>query len=67
MVWTVNRPDRLAAYLDDPRVAGIITDVPALAAATRDAVTDARGGPAAAVTARMDHPFPNRVRPEHGE
>jgi glycerophosphoryl diester phosphodiesterase len=28
LVWTVNAPERLARHLADPRVAGVITDVP---------------------------------------
>jgi glycerophosphoryl diester phosphodiesterase len=35
MVWTVNGPQRLRAYLADGRVAGIITDLPGLALETR--------------------------------
>jgi glycerophosphoryl diester phosphodiesterase len=35
MVWTVNGPHRLRAYLADGRVAGIITDLPGLALETR--------------------------------
>lgn len=31
IVWTVDGPQRLRAYLDDGRVAGIITDLPGLA------------------------------------
>ncbi len=35
IVWTVNGPQRLRAYLADGRVAGIITDLPGLAVAAR--------------------------------
>ena len=35
MVWTVDGPHRLRAYLADGRVAGIITDLPGLAVETR--------------------------------
>jgi glycerophosphoryl diester phosphodiesterase len=35
MVWTVNGPQRIRSYLADGRVAGIITDLPGLAVATR--------------------------------
>ena len=35
MVWTVDGPQRLRAYLSDGRVAGIITDLPGLAVETR--------------------------------
>jgi len=35
VVWTVNGPARLRRYLADPRVAGIITDLPALAVQLR--------------------------------
>jgi glycerophosphoryl diester phosphodiesterase len=35
LVWTVNGPQRLRAYLADGRVAGIITDLPGLALETR--------------------------------
>ena len=35
MVWTVDGPQRLRAYLADGRVAGIITDLPGLAVETR--------------------------------
>jgi glycerophosphoryl diester phosphodiesterase len=35
MVWTVDGPQRLRAYLADGRVAGIITDLPRLAVETR--------------------------------
>jgi glycerophosphoryl diester phosphodiesterase len=34
-VWTVNRPEHLSRMLADGRVAGIVTDVPALAVALR--------------------------------
>jgi glycerophosphoryl diester phosphodiesterase len=35
MVWTVDGPQRMRAYLADGRVAGIITDLPGLAVETR--------------------------------
>ncbi|HEY6468435.1 MAG TPA: glycerophosphodiester phosphodiesterase [Candidatus Dormibacteraeota bacterium] len=35
MVWTVDGPQRLHAYLSDGRVTGIITDLPGLAVETR--------------------------------
>jgi hypothetical protein len=35
IVWTVDGPQRLRAYLADGRVAGIITDLPGLAVETR--------------------------------
>ena len=50
LVWTVNGPQRLRAYLADGRVAGIITDLPGLALETRrelarrDAQEDAMPG-----------------------
>lgn len=34
-VWTVDEPERLGNYLRDPRIAGIITDQPTVAARTR--------------------------------
>ena len=34
MVWTVDGPQRMRAYLADGRVAGIITDLPGLAVET---------------------------------
>jgi glycerophosphoryl diester phosphodiesterase len=55
MVWTVDGPQRLRAYLADGRVAGIITDLPGLAVETRRELiagaegegTSTRRGPAA--------------------
>ena len=35
MVWTVDGPQRLRAYLADGRAAAIITDLPGLAVETR--------------------------------
>jgi len=58
VVWTVNRPDRLLAYLGDPRVQGVITDVPELATVQR---ARAAGDRSASVTRRIGHPFPSRV------
>jgi glycerophosphoryl diester phosphodiesterase len=39
VVWTVNDPRRLERRLADPRIAGVITDVPELALKTRAALT----------------------------
>ena len=61
VVWTVNRPDRLLAYLSDPRVQGVITDAPELATAVRAEATAARS---AAVTGRIEPTFPSRVPPD---
>jgi glycerophosphoryl diester phosphodiesterase len=46
LVWTVNDPRRIQRHLSDPRVAGVITDVPALALQVRSALS-ARTEPAA--------------------
>jgi glycerophosphoryl diester phosphodiesterase len=43
MVWTVNGPQRLRSYLADGRVAGIITDLPGLAVATRQELISGAG------------------------
>jgi glycerophosphoryl diester phosphodiesterase len=44
MVWTVDGPQRLRAYLADGRVAGIITDLPGLAVETRrELISGAQG------------------------
>ena len=43
MIWTVNGPRRLRAYLADGRVAGIITDLPGLALEARRELTSGRG------------------------
>ena len=44
MVWTVDGPQRLRAYLADGRVAGIITDLPRLAVETRrELISGAQG------------------------
>jgi glycerophosphoryl diester phosphodiesterase len=66
MVWTVDGPHRLRAYLADGRVAGIITDLPGLAVATRrDLATD--GGQEdsmpAHVTGLSRPALTDRVRP----
>lgn len=44
MVWTVDGPQRLRAYLADARVAGIITDLPGLAVETRRELVDGAKG-----------------------
>jgi hypothetical protein len=44
MVWTVDGPQRLRAYLADGRVAGIITDLPGLAVETRRELIDGAKG-----------------------
>ncbi|MFZ0178490.1 MAG: glycerophosphodiester phosphodiesterase [Candidatus Dormiibacterota bacterium] len=44
MVWTVDGPQRLRAYLADGRVAGIITDLPGLAVETRRELVDGAKG-----------------------
>jgi len=68
IVWTVNGPQRLHAYLADPRVAGIITDLPGLAvAARRELSVEASRDPSmdtrADVTGITRQPFPRQVRP----
>jgi len=45
-VWTVNDPRRMRRHLADPRVAGVITDVPGGALALRTTLS-ARTEPAA--------------------
>jgi glycerophosphoryl diester phosphodiesterase len=66
MVWTVNGPQRLRAYLADGRVAGIITDLPGLALETRrelarrDAQEDLMPG---LVTGLSRPALTDRVRP----
>jgi glycerophosphoryl diester phosphodiesterase len=66
LVWTVNGPQRLRAYLADGRVAGIITDLPGLALesrrelARRDAQEDAMPGH---VTGPSRPALTDRVRP----
>jgi glycerophosphoryl diester phosphodiesterase len=66
LVWTVNGPQRLRAYLADGRVAGIITDLPGLALETRrelarrDAQEDAMPGH---VTGPSRPALTDRVRP----
>jgi glycerophosphoryl diester phosphodiesterase len=41
LVWTVNAPRRLTRHLADPRVAGVITDVPQAALQARRTVARA--------------------------
>jgi glycerophosphoryl diester phosphodiesterase len=67
VVWTVNGPERLQRYLADPRIAGVITDVPRLAVSTRVLVANDRARDPSAVTGRSDHAFPRLVRAEHSE
>jgi glycerophosphoryl diester phosphodiesterase len=66
MVWTVNGPQRLRAYLADGRVAGIITDLPGIALETRREI--ALGGAQEEfmpghVTGLSRPPLTDRVRP----
>jgi glycerophosphoryl diester phosphodiesterase len=66
LVWTVNGPQRLRAYLADGRVAGIITDLPGLALETRREVArgDAQEDPMPGhVTGRSRSALTDRVRP----
>ena len=44
LVWTVDGPQRLRAYLADGRVAGIITDLPGLAVETRRELISGESG-----------------------
>ena len=44
IVWTVDGPQRLRAYLADGRVAGIITDLPGLAVETRRELIPGQSG-----------------------
>jgi len=57
MVWTVNGPQRLRAYLADGRVAGIITDLPGVAVAARRELSE---------EASPDHPMDTRSEPSAG-
>jgi glycerophosphoryl diester phosphodiesterase len=57
MVWTVNGPQRLRAYLADARVAGIITDLPGLAVAARRELSE---------EASPDHSMDTRSDPSAG-
>jgi glycerophosphoryl diester phosphodiesterase len=73
MVWTVNGPQRLRAYLADGRVAGIITDLPGLALETREELAsspdrdtdlgDQEGAMRPLVTGPSRPPLNDRVRP----
>jgi glycerophosphoryl diester phosphodiesterase len=66
MVWTVNGPQRLRAYLADGRVAGIITDLPGLALETRRelAPRDAQEDPMHGLVTGFSRPaLTDRVRP----
>jgi glycerophosphoryl diester phosphodiesterase len=66
MVWTVNGPQRLRAYLADGRVAGIITDLPGLALETRRALAsrDAQEDPMPGLVTGLSRPaLTDRVRP----
>jgi hypothetical protein len=66
MVWTVNGPQRLRAYLADGRVAGIITDLPGLALDTRRelAPRDAQEEPMPGLVTGFSRPaLTDRVRP----
>jgi glycerophosphoryl diester phosphodiesterase len=71
VVWTVNGTARLQQYLADPRIEGIITDLPGLAAQLRRTRPEpANASPESAVpkpvTASARPPFPGRVRPNSG-
>ena len=57
IVWTVNGPQRLRAYLADGRVAGIITDLPGLAVVARRDLS---------AEARPDQPMDTRSDPSAG-
>ncbi len=73
MVWTVNGPQRLRAYLADGRVAGIITDLPGQALETRQDLAsspdrdtdlgDQEGAMRPLVTGLRRPPLDDRVRP----
>jgi glycerophosphoryl diester phosphodiesterase len=66
MVWTVNGPQRLRAYLADGRVAGIITDLPGLALETRRELArrDAQEDPMPGLVTGLSRPaLTDRVRP----
>jgi glycerophosphoryl diester phosphodiesterase len=66
MVWTVNGPQRLRAYLADGRVAGIITDLPGLALETRRELArrDAQEDPMPGHVTGLSRPaLTDRVRP----
>jgi glycerophosphoryl diester phosphodiesterase len=66
MVWTVNGPQRLRAYLADGRVAGIITDLPGVALETRRelAPRDAQEDPMHGLVTGFSRPaLTDRVRP----
>ncbi len=60
VVWTVNRPQRLERYMHDPRVAGVITDLPEVATGAV-AASSAPAKAAAPVTGGAGLPFPGRV------
>ena len=66
MVWTVDGPQRLRAYLADGRVAGIITDLPGLAVQTRRDIATYRAqedSMPAHVTGLSRPALSDRVRP----
>jgi glycerophosphoryl diester phosphodiesterase len=66
MVWTVNGPQRLRAYLADRRVAGIITDLPGLALESRRELArrDAQEDPMPGLVTGLSRPaLTDRVRP----
>lgn len=67
VVWTVNGPDRIFRYLKDPRIAGVITDVPEVAAEVRElaGLRSERGR--LPVTGRSGRTFPDHVRPDTSE
>jgi glycerophosphoryl diester phosphodiesterase len=66
MVWTVDGPQRLRAYLADGRVAGIITDLPGLAVETRHELISGTPGEGTAIRrgparGERDHFMPAHV------
>jgi len=68
VVWTVNRPERLARYLAEPRIAGVITDTPEVAlSARRTAASRREGVHPPSVTRRTRRALLRLVRPEHVE
>jgi glycerophosphoryl diester phosphodiesterase len=65
MVWTVNGPQRLRSYLADGRVAGIITDLPGLAVATRQELMSGVGREAPKSRRRRSRRQQEDVMPPH--
>jgi glycerophosphoryl diester phosphodiesterase len=66
MVWTVDGPQRLRAYLADGRVAGIITDLPGVAVEHRREIADhgvQEGSMPGLVTGLTRPALTDRVRP----